>query len=98
MSNAEKMVMVPRERLEDVLSVDVARTVSALDSFRAILAKPAQQHQGEPVGTLLIGEYFDNREVGEVDVQLDPAVCEQLAAKHPGQSMPLYTHADPAEK
>lgn len=56
---------------------------------------PAEQHQGEPVGTLLIEEYFDNREVGEVDVQLDAKVCEQLAEKFPGQSFPLYTHADP---
>ncbi|MCE0989365.1 hypothetical protein [Pseudomonas alloputida] len=58
---------------------------------------PDEQHQGEPVGTLLIEEYFDNREVGEVDVQLDSKVCEQLAEKYPGQSLPLYTHADPGE-
>ena len=53
--------------------------------------------QGEPVGTLLIGEYFDNREIGEVDVQLDSKACDQLAEKYPGQSMQLYTHADPGE-
>ena len=53
--------------------------------------------KGEPVGTLLIDEYFDNREVGEVDVQLDAKVCEQLAEKFPGQSLPLYAHADPGE-
>ncbi|MFG0272404.1 DUF3850 domain-containing protein [Pseudomonas sp. zjy_14] len=59
--------------------------------------EPAEQNKGEPVGALLIGEYFDNREVGEVDVQLDHKVCEQLAEKYPGQSLPLYTRADPGE-
>ena len=58
---------------------------------------PAEQHQGEPVATLLIDEYFDNREVGEVDVQLDTKACETLAEKYPGQSIPLYIHADPVE-
>ena len=93
-----EMVSVPRELLERLdLGKNTATALSALPELRAILGKPAQQHQGEPVGTLLIGEYFDNREVGEVDVQLDSTVCEQLAAKYPGQSMPIYTHADPAE-
>ncbi|OFS73910.1 hypothetical protein HMPREF3173_10205 [Pseudomonas sp. HMSC08G10] len=52
--------------------------------------------QGEPVGTLLIDEYFDGREVGDVDVQLDTKVCEQLADKYPGQSLPLYICPAPA--
>lgn len=59
--------------------------------------KPAEQHQGEPVGTLLIDEYFDGREVGDVDVQLDTKVCEQLAEKYPGQSLPLYIGPAPAD-
>jgi len=58
---------------------------------------PTEQNQGEPVATLLIDEYFDNREVGDVDVQLDTSTCEKLAAKYPGQSIPLYTHADRSE-
>ncbi len=58
---------------------------------------PAGQNQGEPVATLLIDEYFDNREVGDVDVQLDTKACEKLAEKYPGQSIPLYAHADPTE-
>lgn len=62
-----------------------------------LMTKKGEQPQGEPVGTLLIDEYFDNREVGEVDVQLDAKVCEQLAEKFPGQSLPLYAHADPGE-
>ena len=60
-------------------------------------AAPDEQHQGEPVGTLLIDEYFDGREVGDVDVQLDTKVCEQLAEKYPGQSLPLYICPAPAD-
>lgn len=58
---------------------------------------PVGQHQGEPVGALLIDEYFDSREIGEVDVQLDSKVCDQLAEKYPGQSFPLYIHPAPAD-
>lgn len=56
------MVMVPRTSLEDVLSIDVARTTAALDSFRAALNQPAQQHQREPV-TLPVRKH----ETGDVE-------------------------------
>ncbi|URD40688.1 DUF3850 domain-containing protein [Pseudomonas sp. BYT-5] len=59
--------------------------------------QPAEQPQGEPVGTLLIDEYFDGREVGDVDVQLDTKACEQLAEKYPGQSLPLYICPAPTD-
>ncbi|SDE15529.1 hypothetical protein SAMN05216185_11789 [Pseudomonas guariconensis] len=105
-SNTE-MVSVPRKLLETIRSfhwtqqdsTDLARAKARADLIE-ILAKPAEQHQGEPVGTLLIDEYFDGREVGDVDVQLDTKVCEQLADKYPGQSLPLYicpVPADPGE-
>lgn len=98
MSNIE-FVMVPRELLVRCkqFTFDIRSPQKLRDYIDAELAKPAQKHQGEPVGTLLIDEYFDNREVGEVDVQLDAKVCEQLADKFPGQSLPLYTRADPGE-
>ncbi|WP_313429078.1 hypothetical protein [Pseudomonas sp.] len=102
-SNTE-MVSVPRKLLETIRSFhwsqqdcnDLARAKSRAELIE-ILTKPAPQHQGEPVGALLIDEYFDNREVGEVDVQLDSKVCEQLAEKYPGQSLTLYINPAPAD-
>ncbi|MBH3361172.1 hypothetical protein [Pseudomonas guariconensis] len=62
-----------------------------------VTGKPAEQHQGKPVGTLLIDEYFDGREVGDVDVQLDTKACGQLAEKYPGHSLPLYICPAPTD-
>lgn len=84
MSNAEKMVMVPRERLEDVLSVDVARTVSALDSFRAILDQSAKQHQGDAIGTL-VRDYNER------------IVFTPIGDPHIIDDMKVYANADPGE-
>lgn len=99
MSN--EFVMVPRELADDLVRVlEVFFDDGAcgpLENIRDLLSKAEGQHQGEPVGMLLIDEYFDNREVGDVDVQLDLKVCGQLAEKYPGQSLPLYTHADTGE-
>jgi hypothetical protein len=75
---------------------DFDRILAERDALQQRLNELAQQHQGEPVGTLLIDEYFDNREVGDVDVQIDPKVCGQLAEKYPGQSLPLYAHPAPS--
>lgn len=101
MNNA-KMVSFPRELSDDLAELIAARARvcggGALEIWEAIcdeFGKPAaEQRQGEPVGTLLIGEIFDSHEVGEVDVQLDSKACEQLAEKYPGQTLTLYTHAD----
>lgn len=87
-----EFVMVPRELIERIERAGV--WPKEVEELRALLAQPAAQHQGEPVGMLLIDDYFDSREVGEVDVKLDSKVCEQLAANYPGQSLALYTHAD----
>lgn len=95
MSSIEKMVSVPRE-LAEVAGRALSSNGYDLQA-RDLEAALSLQPQGEPVGTLLIDEYFDNREAGEVDVQLDAKVCEQLAEKFPGQSLPLYIHADPGE-
>lgn len=46
--------------------------------------------RGEQIGMLLIDEYFDNREIGEVDVQLDSEACEKLARDFPGRSLPVF--------
>lgn len=46
--------------------------------------------RGEQIGMLLIDEYFDNREIGEVDVQLDSESCEKLARDFPGRSLPVF--------
>ncbi|WP_438279660.1 hypothetical protein [Pseudomonas alabamensis] len=90
-----KGVPTMNDRALAMAAIDAAQCTAPEISLADLL--PAQQGQGEPVGALLIDEYFDNREVGEVDVQLDSEVCEQLAAKYPGQTLSLYTHADPAE-
>ncbi|MEG1082695.1 MAG: hypothetical protein RSE44_29630, partial [Pseudomonas sp.] len=93
-SNTEQMVSVPRaevERLVKLLAYQAHPYPSPhAEYWQSVLDQPAAQHQGESVGVLLIDEYFDNREVGEVDVKLDSKVCEQLAEKYPGQSLPIY--------
>uniref|UniRef100_UPI002FC5EAA3 hypothetical protein n=1 Tax=Pseudomonas sp. ESBL1 TaxID=3077324 RepID=UPI002FC5EAA3 len=91
-SNTE-MVSVPREWLNSVALLQMPLDQlqeQAVEFLCEPCDEPAEQHQGEPVGTLLIDEYFDGREVGDVDVQLDTKACEQLAEKYPGQSLPLY--------
>ncbi|WP_233456901.1 hypothetical protein [Pseudomonas monteilii] len=75
----------------------IAESSKPADHSEHSLDMVPEFRKGEPVGMLLIDEYFDNREVGEVDVRLDSKACEQLAEKYPGQSLPLYTHADPGE-
>lgn len=99
----------PVARVEVGQDRDVCLTVTDSTWLRALKDRAAHQivqlythpappvQQGEPVGALLIDEYFDSLEVGEVDVQLDPKVCERLAEKYPGQSLPLYTHPDAGE-
>lgn len=44
-----EFVSVPREYLDDVLSIDVPRTQKALENFKALLAQPAAQHPSAPV-------------------------------------------------
>lgn len=70
------------------LDIDGAAALKLL----GLIAQASDAPEQEPVGTLLINEYFDGREVGEVDVQLDNNACERLAAEYPGRSLPLYTH------
>ncbi|WP_028941774.1 hypothetical protein [Pseudomonas vranovensis] len=49
-SNTEQMVSVPRELLERCdFGRNTATALAALPELRAILAKPAAQHQSEPV-------------------------------------------------
>lgn len=85
MSNAEKMVMVPRDLIERI-----ARAGCWPDdekALRQIMDKPAQQDQGEPVAWLVsrgaecLGVYRSN-----------PAHWA-----HSYRLEPLYTHADPGE-
>ena len=90
-SNTEQMVSLPLDLVELALAHLPSDSAAGFE-LRKLLAQPAAQHQGEPVGVLLIEEHFDNREVGEVDVQLDSKVCDQLAEKYPGQSLPIYLH------
>ena len=59
-----------------------------IDAILSTSAEP--KPRGEQVGMLLIDEYFDNLEVGDVDVQLDKEVCGRLAQSHPGQSLAIY--------
>lgn len=59
-----------------------------IDAILSTSAEP--KPRGEQVGMLLIDELFDNREVGDVDVQLDKEVCGRLAQSHPGQSLAIY--------
>ncbi|MFV3319379.1 hypothetical protein ACNFHO_27285, partial [Pseudomonas sp. NY15374] len=98
--NRSTMVSLPRdevERLVKLLAYQAHPYPSPhAEYWQGILDAPGQ-HQVEPVGMLLIDEYFDSREVGDVDVQLDSKVCEQLAANYPGQSLPIYTHPAPAD-
>lgn len=86
----ESLSRMLREHVEKGDPVDVANFCMFLDALGYGIM-PCAQPQGEPVGMLLIDEYFDNREVGEVDVQLDSKVCECLARDYPGQSLLLYT-------
>lgn len=59
-----------------------------IDAILSTSAEP--KPRGEQAGMLLIDELFDNREVGDVDVQLDKEVCGRLAQSHPGQSLAIY--------
>ena len=94
-SNTE-MVSVPREPTREMLAA--AREVNGIfPTWRAMVAAAPEQQSQVPVGALLIDEYFDSREVGDVDVQLDSEMCGQLAAKYPGQSLPIYVHPAPAD-
>lgn len=96
-SNTE-MISVPREWAQHYADLLEERCgYEKAEQVTAFLAKAAEQHQGEPVGTLLIDEYFDGREVGDVDVQLDTKACAQLAEKYPGQSLPLYICPAPTD-
>jgi hypothetical protein len=64
---------------------------------QTLATAPKSPQAAQPVGMLLIDEYFDNREVGEVDVTLNGEACERLARDYPGQTLPLYTHVDAGE-
>lgn len=62
-----------------------------------LAAAPASPRAAQPVGMMLIDEYFDNREVGDVEVTLSSEACDQLARDYPGQSFPIFIHADAGE-
>lgn len=68
-------VMVPRQLLKDVLSVDVPKTKEALDSFRKILDQPAEQHQGEPVASSVFNDPLYN---AESDARNASALLEEV--------------------
>lgn len=60
------------------------------EEVRAILAQPAEQHQGEPA--LWVHPAYLARRQGMAPLAID-ATLDRIA---PGQ-IPLYTHADPDE-
>lgn len=98
-SNTEMVsVQATIESLEEAYAGDSALEFmnNAAQLLRQFKSLSTLEHPGEPVGTLLIDEYFDGREVGDVDAQLDTKACEQLAEKYPGQSLPLYICPAPA--
>ncbi|MBF8793422.1 hypothetical protein IRZ70_11470 [Pseudomonas monteilii] len=83
-SNTE-MVSVPKELLQriDRMYADGMSIFGECEELRAILAKPAEQHHGEPVAVTTIGP--------------DDLVAIDLLVDSIEAGTKLYTHADPGE-
>lgn len=61
--------------------------------LRALLDNPTDQHQGEPVAYLLLGETFygtSGPEIGDFDIQYNHEACDRLAEAFPGKQIALY--------
>ena len=80
-SNTEQMFSVPRSLLEEACNGLRITQDRARKELRALLAQPADQHQGEPVA--FYREFVDGREY-----------CEKPFTN---DWTPLYTHADAGE-
>lgn len=98
-SNTE-MVSVPRELTESIVRMlQGSGGWKTAEQLSAILAQPAEQHQGEPVAYQKPEDYWSG--FGHVDrschIELRKMVdhLERLLDEVP--EGPLYTHADPGE-
>lgn len=91
MSN-KQMVSVPRELLKRLdLGKNTATAMSALPELRALLAQPAQQHQGEPFA------WFDPKTCDFLTADGRSATLSMGHGDRLGRySVPLYTHPAPA--
>lgn len=100
MSN-NQMVSVPRELVEFAvgfkrnghknLTDQRSDQDNAQDKLRALLERPADQHQVEPVGYVRAGNLRNLRLVAHC------AAIEMTGVPRRDGDIPLYTHADPAE-
>lgn len=87
-SNTE-MVSVPRELIVRASSTALGMSakkdrMAAKSELRAILAQPAEQHQGEPVAYLI------------TQPGCSPALVHARDISNPSKyAVPLYTHVDP---
>lgn len=84
-----EFVMVPREDLANAvgIGVDFEKWSAALEKMRSILARQAEQHQGEPVAW----------QVTWPDGSSELYAHEAGAKTSMAPYRPLYTHADPGE-
>lgn len=92
MSNAEKMVSVPREWLQDLIAAGAGETVCLHDleiASQALSGQPAEQHHGDTVA-LPARKSYDNRSFQASCVAEGWNDCLTEIAK----LGPFYTHAD----
>ncbi|MEG1038691.1 MAG: hypothetical protein RSE94_02105 [Pseudomonas sp.] len=82
----DEFVMVRRNVLVDACSFDDGTRLSAQHAIEALLAQPAEQHQGEPVAWM-----YTRSEVEW------PAFYDKRKDAAGWKETPLFTHADPGE-